>query len=174
MGEVVNLPNSFIDNDALVVDLARFSEGSLTEKQVRRRHKLMSEADWEKMSTDESLCGRIEDEKIRRIRDGSCKRERAQVHVAEAPRIMADIMNDGKASPKHKIDEAKVLDQFAANGAQAGGPDASRFIISIQIGDVVEVYNKSIAVTTDDPLDVHDVNLSIDQPENKDNDGQHI
>jgi hypothetical protein len=156
VGEVVTLPNSFIDNDALVVDLARYAEGSLTEKQVRRRHKLLSEGDWEKMSTDEALCDRIEDEKIRRVYSGEAKKELAQKMVVAAPAVMNSIMMDEKASPKHKIDAAKTLDSFAANGSQAGTPDASRFVISIFLGtdasgnEVVEHFNKPLAVGTED------------------------
>ena len=46
--------SSLIGNDALIVDLARFAEGSLTKKQVRKRYKF-SETIWQRMAEDERL-----------------------------------------------------------------------------------------------------------------------
>src|SRR6516162_4566877 len=52
---VIGFPtSSLISNDALIVDLARFAEGSLTEKQVRRRYKF-SETIWQRMAEAERL-----------------------------------------------------------------------------------------------------------------------
>ena len=52
---VIDFPtSSLIDNDALIVDLARFAEGSLTKRQVRKRYKF-SETIWQRMAEDERL-----------------------------------------------------------------------------------------------------------------------
>jgi hypothetical protein len=113
---VVDLHGSIdITSDAgreLIVDLARFSEGVLTEKQVRKRHRL-PDATWKSMGDDDLLVEKIEAEKIRRIRDGSSKREKAQLHVTKAPDILDNIMSDTSASPRHRVDAIKVLDGLA-------------------------------------------------------------
>jgi hypothetical protein len=149
MGDV---PAALLDDRDFIVDFARFSEGILDEKFLRRKYRF-EESVWESLGSDDALIKLIEDEKLRRIRDGSSKRERAQHAVVEAPRVLGGIMLDDKASPKHRIDSAKVLDQFAANGPQ-GVPAADRFVIQINLGTDVEYFNKSRAVTADDPDDV--------------------
>jgi hypothetical protein len=42
-------------------------------------------------------------------------------------------MLDASASPKHRIDSAKALDAFAANGSEAA-PASDRFQITINLG----------------------------------------
>jgi hypothetical protein len=139
------------NNVELVADLCRFSEGLLEEKHIRRKWKL-DNAVWERMGNDDRFVEKIDDERIRRIRDGSAKRESAQKHVVRAPDVMAGIMNDVRASPKHRIDSAKVLDQFAGSGPQ-GAQAGERFIIQINLagedssGADVLKFDKAIAIT---------------------------
>jgi hypothetical protein len=103
------------------------------------------------LGDDDSLVEAIEAEKVRRIRDGSTKRELAQKHIVRGPDVLNSIMMDSGASPKHRIDSAKTLDQFAGNGPEAAAADSSRFVITINLGaDHVEHYDKSIAITPND------------------------
>jgi hypothetical protein len=151
-GNIVNLHNGIdLDSDAgreLIVDLVRYAENILTEKQVRKRHRLPDSV-WKSMADDDLLVEKVEAEKLRRIRDGSSKREKAQLHVTKAPDVLESIMMDDKASAKHRIDSAVVLDKFAANGPQ-GAPAADRFIIQINLGEDVLRFNKSIKVDAND------------------------
>jgi hypothetical protein len=156
MGNVINFPIS-LDSDIcreLIVDCARYSEGLLTEKEVKKKHRF-DDATWERLGQDDALVEAIEAEKLRRVRSGLAKRELAQKHVVKAPDVLNTIMLDPAASPKHRIDSAKVLDQFAANGPE-NAPAGDRFIITINLGtdvsgaEVVEHYNKSIAINADD------------------------
>jgi hypothetical protein len=149
MGDV---PTAILEDRDFVVDFARYSEGILDEKFLRRKYRF-AESVWESLGEDDALVKHIEDEKLRRIRDGSCKRERAQRLVADAPGVLGGIMLDAKASPKHRIDSAKVLDGLA--GGPQSAPAADRFQIVINLGaDLVERYDKSRAVCADDPDDV--------------------
>jgi hypothetical protein len=156
MGDV---PAAILDDRDFVVDFARYSEGILDEKFLRRKYRF-AESVWESLGEDDALVKLIEDEKLRRIRDGSCKRERAQRLVADAPGVLGGIMLDDKASPKHRIDSAKVLDGLAANGPQ-GVPAADRILIQINLGSDVEYFNKSRAVTADDPDDISTVSQEL-------------
>ena len=90
------------------------------------------------------------------------KRELAQKHVVKAPDVLNTIMLDPAASPKHRIDSAKVLDQFAANGSEAV-PAADRFIITINLGSDVLHFDKPIAIGADPdpPNEVDTTMLSI-------------
>jgi hypothetical protein len=157
MGDVVGLHGPPIDLESdrgreLIVDLARFAEELVTEKTLRKRYRL-SERDWEALG-DDKIIEMIEDERARRIRNGDTKRERAQQLVVKAPRVLDEIMSDPGANPRHRIDSAKVLDDFATGGAEVAAAGA-RFVIRIDLGgDHVETYSKSIKVdpTDEDPF----------------------
>jgi hypothetical protein len=150
--------SSFADDVELVEDLARYAEGVLSEKEVRKRHRLNEKA-WLAMGEDDLLCERIDDRRIRRVRDGSTKRELAQKHVVRGPAVLAGIMDDPGTHAKHKIDSIRALDHLAANGPQAAG-DGSMFNIVINLGadadgrEIIETYNKprKIGVSDDNTI----------------------
>jgi hypothetical protein len=151
---------SLIKNDAFIADMARFSESILDEKTIRKRYGF-TDATWETLGNDEALIEAIEAEKVRRIRNGQAKRERAQQLVVKAPDILSGIMLDASASPKHRIDSAKVLDTFADNGPQAV-PAADRFTIVINLGaDEKLTFSKSIKPNP------NDTDVEIIQPPQK-------
>jgi len=127
-----NVARSLIDDQNFIEDLARFAEGVLSEKQVRQKYHLFDESTWVALN-DDALVERIELEKVRRIRNGAAKRERAQQHIVKGPDILNDIMSDAKASPKHKVDAIKTLDALAANGPQAAA-EQDRVIVTINLG----------------------------------------
>jgi hypothetical protein len=154
MGDAVSLHGPQIDlasdlGRELIVDLSRFYEELLSEAAIRKKYRF-DDKTWEQLGSDDKLVEMVEDEKIRRIRDGSAKREKAQQLVVKAPGVLGDIMNDPDANPRHRIDSAKALDDFAANGPGAAAAGA-RFVIHIDLGgDHVESYSKSIAVNAED------------------------
>jgi hypothetical protein len=145
-------PTSLIENHEFITDCARYAEGLLSEKEVKKKHRF-DNATWERLGENDALVEAIEAEKTRRIRNGSTKRERAQQLVAQAPGVLGDIMLDANASPKHRIDSAKALDAFAANGPEAA-PAMDRFQITIVLSadgtDHIERYDKAINVNPND------------------------
>jgi hypothetical protein len=156
MGDV---PAAILDDRDFVVDFARYSEGILDEKFLRRKYRF-AESVWESLGEDDALVKLIEDEKLRRIRDGSSKREKAQQHIVRAPDILNAIMSDTNANNRHRVDAIKTLDAIATPPGQAAAADQNRFIIRIDLSadlvggpGVVETYNKSRAITPDDPDD---------------------
>jgi hypothetical protein len=73
VGDVVDLhgrPAPLGDDTELVADLARFSEGLLTEKFIRMKHHL-AESVWAALGDDEKFIERIELEKVRRRASGA-------------------------------------------------------------------------------------------------------
>src|SRR5262245_20547752 len=100
---------SLIDNQELITDLARYAEALLSKEAVKKKwREIINEDTWKHLSKDDTLVDAIEAEKIRRIRNGQAKREKAQQLVVKAPEVLSGILLDPSASPKHRIDSAKV------------------------------------------------------------------
>jgi hypothetical protein len=109
---------SLIDNHELITDLCRFSEDLLSESAIRKKWRL-SEDVWEAFGGDDELVRTIEEERTRRVRNGSFKRERAQQHVTRAPDVLASIMDDVRANARHRVDSVRALDRLADPGPEA-------------------------------------------------------
>ena len=152
-------PTSLIENHEFITDCARYAEGLLSEKDVKKRHHF-DDATWEAFGSNDVLVEAIEAEKVRRIRNGSTKRERAQQLVVQAPDVLGGIMLDASASPKHRIDSAKALDAFAANGPEAA-PASDRFQITINLGSDVLHFDKSIAPDPNDIDPFNDIDTTL-------------
>jgi hypothetical protein len=126
------LPASLLKDHDFIVTMARFSEGLASEASIRKKYGFTNET-WLRLGADDALFEAIELEKNHRIRSGEAKKEKSQVLVTKAPDVLDSIMMDAKASAKHRIDSAKTLDAFAANGPQAAA-EADRFVITINLG----------------------------------------
>jgi hypothetical protein len=91
MGDVVELhgqPAHLEENQEFVADCCRYAENILSEAAVKKKYHFSDEV-WTKLGEDDALVEKIEAEKIRRIRDGSSKREKAQVLVVKAPDVLS-------------------------------------------------------------------------------------
>ena len=129
----MNDAGSLIENHEFVEDLCRYAEGIFTEAAVKKKYRF-DDKTWARLGEDEALIEAIETEKVRRVRNGSTARERAQQHFASAPNVLGNILNDDGASPRHRIESARELRQIADNGPGAT-PAADRFIITINLGE---------------------------------------
>jgi hypothetical protein len=157
MGDVVNIkPISLEEDHSFVQDCCRFAEGILSEANMKRKYGF-ADAIWENLGSNGKLLAAVEDEKIRRVRTGQQKRERAQVLVVAAPDVMSKILLDDAQSPRHRIDAAASLDKFAANGPESA-PASDRFVITINLGSDVLHFDKSIAVDVND-VDPNDTSM---------------
>jgi hypothetical protein len=125
-----NLP-SLRDNYEFVTDMTRYAEGLLLEKDVRKKHHF-DEATWEALGNDDALVEKIELEKTRRIRSGETKKELAQKHIIRGPAVLAGIMDDERANPRHRVDSIRALDALAAPESRfAEQRDEVRVIINL-------------------------------------------
>jgi hypothetical protein len=134
--------NALVDNQELVTDLARFAEALVSEAAVRKKYRLQ-ESDWVALGEDDAMVRAVEEERVRRIRSGALKRERAQLHVTKAPDVLEKIMMDPKANSRHRIDASKTFDDLAGFAPQAAAIDQDRVIIRIDL-----------SADTKDPADV--------------------
>jgi hypothetical protein len=150
MGEVVDLHSQLahLEDDELIENLARFADGTLSEAAVKARHHLSNEA-WAALGESDRLVELVEACKLRRIRSGTTKRERAQIEIVDAPPILGGIMRDPNANARHVIDSVKTLDALASTGAEAAAAGA-RFEITINLGSDTERYSKSIEINPHD------------------------
>ena len=77
----------------------------------------------------------------------------------KAPDVLGGIMLDASASPKHRIDSAKALDAFAANGPESA-PASDRFQITINLGSDTLRFDKSIAPDANDVDPFNDTDIT--------------
>jgi hypothetical protein len=163
--------DTLIENYEFITDLCRYSEGSMTEKQVRRKHRDVTDADWKRLGEDDVLVAAIELEKAKRIRSGANPREKAQLLFAGAPDVLGGIMNDKDASPRHRIESAKELRAISANGPETA-PAGERFVITLNLGGDSIHFDKPRAVGVDDSAGRIDVTIpaTITAAEPKDGD----
>src|SRR5215467_15849976 len=110
---------SLVDNSDFVTDLARFAEGLITEKAVRKKWHF-DEATWSQLAEDEKLVEKIEATKTARIRGGISARERAQELFATAPTTLGTILNNEGMPARSRIEASKEIRQIAV-----GGPDTT-------------------------------------------------
>jgi hypothetical protein len=124
-----NLVQLCRENDALVTDLARFAEGLCTEAAIRRKYRdTLNDEAWTALGKDDLLVEMIEAEKIRRVRNGSAKREKAQQYIVRGPDVLAAIMDDPRANHRHKVDAIKTLDAIADPGPEAAAEQEKIYI----------------------------------------------
>ena len=149
MGDIVELKPAPLEDDELIENLARFADGTLSEAAVKARHHLSNE-EWAAMGENDRLIELVEAAKLRRIRTGATKRERAQIEIVDGPPILGKIMRDPGSNARHVIDSVKALDALASTGAEAAAA-GTRFEITINLGaDHIEHYSKSIAIDAND------------------------
>lgn len=128
-----DLAQTLITKTEFLADMARFAEGALSESDVRKRHYL-SDEDWERLGSDDALVRAIQDEKTRRIRNGTHAREKAQKVFVKTPDVLDEILSDKSASPRHRIEASRELRATAAVGPEAQ-PPTEMFHITINLGD---------------------------------------
>ena len=181
MGDVIDLrsQSAHLEDDELIENLARFADGTLSEGQVKARHHLTNE-DWAAMGESDRLIELVEACKLRRLRSGATKRERAQIEIVDGPPILGKIMRDPGSNARHVIDAVKTLDTLASTGAEAAAAGA-RFEITINLGaDHIEHYSKSIEINPNDvdPDEIDTTNviaaITMNRPKGDDGGQGHI
>ena len=132
MGDIAELKPAHLEDDELIENLARFADGTLSESAVKARHHL-SDQEWVTMGENDRLVELVEAAKLRRIRTGATKRERAQIEIVDGPPALAKIMRSADSNARHIIDSVRALDALATGGAEAAAAGA-RFEIFINLG----------------------------------------
>jgi hypothetical protein len=161
MADVIDLRGRPIplEDDEFIENLARFADGTLSEGAVKAKYRLSKE-EWAALGTNDTLVELVEACKLRRIRSGATKREKAQIEIVDAPPILGGIMRDPNANERHRIDSIKALDALASTGAEAAAAGA-RFEITINLGaDETLRFSKSIKPDAHDADPFNDPGIS--------------
>src|SRR5262249_56366895 len=119
-------------DSGFVEDMARFSEGVLTEKQVRAKYHLFDESTWTALN-DDAFVEAVELCRTQRTRSGATKRELAQLRVVAAPDVLSGILIDPKANARHRIDASKALDDLAGFSPQQPPAKTDTVLIHVDI-----------------------------------------
>src|SRR5215472_3831962 len=140
---------SLIDNQEFLADCARYAEGLTSKADVKKKYRF-DDTIWTSLAENDELVRAIETEKLRRVRNGQAKREKAQSLVVKTPEILDSIASDKSASPRHRVDAIKTLDGMSDTGPQVT-PTADRFIIQINLGEDYKLrFDKSITPVAND------------------------
>jgi hypothetical protein len=154
-------PLPLINDHGFISDLARFAEGIVSQQEVKKKYRL-EESEWDALGENDALVRAVTEEKVRRIRNGTSAREKAQLKFIAAPDVLGNILSDDSASPRHRIEASRELRAVAAVGPEAT-PTAERFVITINLGSDVDgketklVIDKPITPGVDDDGKVIDV-----------------
>src|SRR6516162_3507472 len=109
---------SLLENADFVLDFCRFSENIIGERFLRRKYRF-DQATWERLGSDERLIEAIENERVKRTRNGDSAREKAQQLFVGAPAVIGSILNDNGASAKNRIEASRELRTIAAVGSES-------------------------------------------------------
>jgi hypothetical protein len=144
-----DLAQTLITNTEFLADMARFADSILSEAEIRKKYYL-SDEDWERAGSDDALVRAIQDERIRRVRNGLHAKEKAQKVFIKAPDVLDEILSDKNASPRHRIESSRELRAIAAVGPETVS-SAERFVININLGagEVIR-FSKPITPGIDD------------------------
>jgi hypothetical protein len=153
MTNIVRFPGALADDPDFVLMMARYSDGLVSESQVRKRYNF-DDATWNQLGSDDKLVSKIEAESQRRTRLGETAREKAQkIFNTRVPEVLSSVIDDPNQSARHRIDACKEVRAISA-GPENTPAANSRFIITINLNsdgsDHVEHYDKNIAINADD------------------------
>src|SRR5262245_50832233 len=127
------MSDDLVNNHEFLADCCRYAEGVASEQQIKKKWRF-DDKTWARLGEDDALVEAIELEKVRRIRSGAAKREKAQQLIVQAVDVLGGIALDPSASAKHRIDASKTLDAFADNGPARAPDSGERFSIVINLG----------------------------------------
>jgi len=154
-GVEINLDSTI--GQQFVTDAVRAAEGLCSDKDLVEKYEIEPE-EWRNITKNTTLIRAIQDERVRRVRNGSAAREAAAQHFIEAPAVLSEILTDRSENPRHRIESARELRATATSGAGAkNSADAGpTFKIVINLGSDTEVYEKEIAPMKPSPLTIED------------------
>jgi hypothetical protein len=146
---------------ALVTDMARFVEGLKTEQLIRSEHGLF-EGDWELLIEDTDLIAEVEIAVAQRKANGTYFKEAAANELADAPKLLGEILKDPLVPARSRIDASKELRMGAAGYRDDDRPGGGTPTVIINLGNRTLNYPKAIVpqqvIEGDDAVDVTDAN----------------
>jgi len=172
--QIANSPTSLINNSELISDMARFSEGIVSQQAIRKKWPaFVTDEMWDAFGSNDQFVDAIEAERARRTRLGARAREQAQQAFEKCPPALEKIIDDKNANPRHVVEASRELRAIANVGPEAQ-PTAERYVIQINLGEDRLLIDKPIAPGLDDNGQTINVTPSQRLLERNDNDDEPI
>jgi len=155
--------NTITDDPSFISDCCRYMESLISEAAMRRKYSFLTEKDWQILGDSEILIAAVDLERLRRVRDGSAKRESAQRHIVRGPDTLARIMDDPEANHRHVVDAIKTLDALADPGPEHAPMSDEKYSIVINLGADLKLHvNKQHGL-----VDPHDSKIIDAKPQRR-------
>jgi len=130
---------------ALVADLSRNKERLFSDAQVIEKYDIQP-TDWTQIKQSKAIRLAVNKEHERRTFNGDAAREAAATQFVKAPAILGTILENERASPRHRISAAQELRQTAHAGIEKAKDSVERVHIVINLGaDERLEFNKQVA-----------------------------
>jgi hypothetical protein len=143
-----------IDPHEFLTDCARFGEGVLSRDQIKLRYPRITEDDWNTTLDTPEMLASIDIERTKRIRNGVAAREKAAlVHAEKGIDVLAGMLTSDASPTRARIEASKELARVATPPAEhLPGLGTERFVIQINLGSDIEIYDKPRAITPHDDV----------------------
>jgi len=140
---------------AFITDLSRNKERLFSDQQVCEKYDITPD-DWTAITQSKAVRLAVSAEHERRMLNNDASREAAAKQFTKAPEILGGILENERASPRHRIEAAKELRATAHSGDEKPGADAERVIVTINLGNAPEdklVFDCGVPKQTQEALD---------------------
>jgi hypothetical protein len=118
---------------AFISDCSRNREQLFSDQRLCEKYGLTMDA-WAEIAKNQAFRLAVDAEHERRMLNGDAAREGAAKQFTKAPTILGEILEDQKASPRHRIEAAKELRATANTGSEKTGTSAEKYTITINLG----------------------------------------
>jgi hypothetical protein len=144
----VSIPLASDVGGAFITDCSRNRERLFSDQQICEKYGLTMNA-WAEIAQKQAVRLAVNAEHERRTFNGDAAREAAAKFFTKAPEVLDTILQDQRASPRHRIEAARELRATANTGAERTSNTSDRFIITIDLGEDKKLeINKRIAPLT--------------------------
>jgi len=144
----ISIPLASDVGGAFITDCSRNRERLFSDQQICEKYGLTMNA-WAEIARKQAVRLAVNAEHERRTFNGDAAREAAAKFFTKAPEVLDTILQDQRASPRHRIEAARELRATANTGAEKAGNTSGMFSIVINLGaDETLKINKRIAPLT--------------------------
>jgi hypothetical protein len=130
-GHTVSLGSEI--GNSFIGDCARYTEGLISEAEIRSRWGLTDEQ-WQAFEQNTPILDAVRHERERRIMNGAAVAEAARRQHVNAPSVLGSILSNDGVSPRHRIEAARELRAIAIDNGRSEGHAHEKFTVIINIG----------------------------------------
>lgn len=116
-----------------VVDCARFTEGLLTEADIKTKWGI-DDAQWKSLEQHAALLQAVRREREQRVTNGTAAIEAAQRQFARAPSVLGAILSNDEMPPRHRIEAARELRAITAGSLNDKRQAGEKLVVVINLG----------------------------------------